>query len=343
MNKRRSLYLIMLLLVLLVLMIAAVFIGVYEFDNGVLKTVFNLVFYPDIVSESDRYIIQQIRLPRIVIAVLAGAGLGVSGSALQGLFKNPLASPGLIGITSGAVLFAAVTIVLGGYIKEYLPLWISYSLLSIMSFIGAVLTMWFVYRISTSSGKTNIGVLLLSGVAITALSAAITGVLTFVSNEQELRNLTFWTLGSLAGSNWEKVFILSVVMAISLKFLLPLSKQLNALMLGEKDACHLGVSIEAVKRKIIIFTALMVGIIVCFTGTIGFVGLVVPYILRLVFGSNYYYVLPLSVLLGGILLLLADTLSRSLIAPVEIPIGILTSMMGAPVFMGLLLKYKKNL
>jgi len=343
MQKRLSFYIGTLSIVLVSMVAVSIFLGVYNFEDSSLNTLIHLLFHPEKVDSSDQYVITHVRLPRIIMAVLSGGGLALSGTALQGMFKNPLASPDLIGITSGSVLFASITIVLGAFIKPFIPEFLHYSLLSIMSFIGAILTMSFVYKMSTVNGKTNISILLLSGVAITALSGSITGLLTFVSNDEELRNLTFWTLGSLAGATWTKIAILAVVIGVSLFYLLNLGKALNAMMLGEQDANHLGITVERIKKRIILFSALMVGTIVAFTGTIGFVGLVVPYILRLIFKSNYYFILPLSFLAGGILLLLADGVSRTLVPPTEVPIGILTAIMGAPVFIAILIKFKKSM
>ena len=343
MTQKLSIYLFSLTLALVLLAILSLFLGVYQFEYGFMETLKLLILDHSQLSTTDLYVLKDIRIPRIIMAILIGSGLSVSGTSLQGMFKNPLASPDLIGITSGAVLFAAVTIVLGSYIRTLIPEFLHYSLLSLMSFIGSILTMSFVYKMSSTNGKTNIAVLLLSGVAITALTGATTGLLTYLSTDEELRNLTFWTLGSLAGSNWTKVAILSVVILISLGALINKGKALNAMMLGEKDAEHLGVNVEKLKKRIVLFTALMVGTSVAFSGTIGFVGLIVPYILRLLFKSNYYMILPLSALCGSILLLVADSLSRLLVAPSELPIGILTAIMGAPVFIAILIRFKKSL
>lgn len=343
MSNRLSLYLIIGFILLVVLATSSLFMGVYEFETSVfdiLKSAF--VSNPDI-SETDYYIVYDLRLPRIVMGILIGSMLAVSGTCMQGMFKNPLATPDLIGITSGATLFAAITIVLGSYIKPYIHEDFHFYLLSIMAFIGSLLTMISVYRISTVNGKTNVVIMLLSGVAITALGFAFTGFLIYISKEEELRDLTFWNLGSLAGATWTKNAILFVVMLVSYFFLIRRGKSLNAMMLGENDAKHLGIPVERIKKQIVVFTALMVGTAVAFSGTIGFIGLIVPYILRLIFKSNYQIILPLSAVFGSILLVGADTISRTLVAPSEIPIGILTAILGAPVFIAILIKNKKSL
>nr|WP_177761020.1 iron ABC transporter permease [Flavobacterium sp. I3-2] len=326
---------------LVIAIISALYLGAYDFSDsvpGILSTYFQTQEH-----SSDSYVLIELRIPRILMAIFTGAGLAICGTSLQGLFKNPLASPDLIGITSGAVLFAAVTIVLGSAFMHHLPPFFRYALLSIMAFIGSLLTMIFVYRMATTNGKTNILILLLSGVAITALTGAVTGFLTYLSTEEELRNLTFWSLGSLAGANWWKVCIVGIFVTIGSLILLKKGKTLNALMLGEKEAAHLGFDIEKNKRQIIVIVAFMVGSIVAFNGTIAFIGLVIPYILRFIFKSNYNILLPLSMILGAVVLLIADTISRIIVSPAELPIGILTALMGAPVFISILINYKRKM
>lgn len=318
--------------------------GVYDFGG---KSAFEVLGKmmkgdPDL-SLSDQYVIWEVRAARIIMAILIGSMLAVSGTGLQGLFKNPLATGDLIGLTSGATLLAAVTIVLGGHFKQYLPEAVQFSLVGIAAFIGSFLSMLLVYRISTSGGKTNVVMMLLSGVAITAIGFSVTGFLIYISKDDQLRDLTFWNLGSLAAATWTKNSILAVVLVISYFILLPKGKALNAMMLGEKDAEHLGINVERLKKQVIIITALMIGSCVAFSGTIGFVGLIVPYILRLLFKSDYAFILPLSAICGSILLLTADTFSRSIVEPSELPIGILTALMGGPIFIAILVKFKKSM
>ena len=341
MKKKIAVYKVAFFIVLLVALVTALYLGAYDFNQSVFEIV--STYFNTKTHTADSFVLIELRIPRILMAILTGAALAISGTSLQGLFKNPLASPDLIGITSGAVLFAALTIVFGSAVMHLLPAFFRYVLLSVMAFIGALLTMWFVYKMATSNGKTHILILLLSGVAITALTGAVTGFLTYISTEEELRNITFWSLGSLAGSNWWKVCLVAVVVLIGSIRLLSKGKILNALMLGEKEAAHLGFDIEKTKREIIIIVSLMVGCVVAFNGTIGFVGLVVPYILRFVFNSNYNILLPLSMLLGAVILLIADTISRTIVIPAELPIGILTAIMGAPVFISILINYKRKL
>ncbi|RZJ60162.1 MAG: iron ABC transporter permease [Flavobacterium sp.] len=344
MQNKLSIYMTFSVLLLVILAAVSMYMGVYVFEKHSFIELFKGIIADDgSISQGDRFVMMDLRLPRIIMAVLIGSALAVSGTCLQGMFKNPLASPDLIGITSGASLFAALTIVLGSSIKQYIPEFLHFSLLSIMAFVGALLTMVLVYNMSTTNGKTNVIVMLLSGVAITSLGFAITGFLIYISKEEQLRDLTFWNLGSLGGATWTKNAILAFIIAISYFFLINKGKALNAMMLGERDAQHLGIPVERIKKQIIVLTALMVGTSVAFAGTIGFVGLIVPYILRLIFKSNYHIILPMSAVLGSILLLSADTVSRTIAAPSEIPIGILTAFMGAPIFIAILIRSRKSM
>lgn len=344
MQNKLFIYVSTSIILLIALAIGALFMGVYDFGGkSPLTVLIQVISGSSEVSLSEKYVIWDVRFARIVMAILVGSILAVSGTTMQGMFKNPLATPDLIGITAGATLMAAITIVLGGYFRHLLPEFMQFSLLSIAAFIGALLTMILVYRMSTSQGKTNVIIMLLSGVAISALGFACTGFLIYLSKEEQLRDLTFWNLGSLGGATWTKNGILFVVMVVSYFMLINKGKALNAMMLGEKDAEHLGIPVEKIKKQIIVLTALMVGACVAFSGTIGFVGLIVPYILRLLFKSNYQIILPMSAVMGSILLLVADTFSRTIVAPSEIPIGVLTAFMGAPVFIAILIRFKNSM
>lgn len=337
-------YLIISAVLLVTIAVLSLNTGVYDFGGAsAFKILWQVIRGDSTVSLSDAYVVWDVRAARIIMAILIGSMLSVSGTSLQGLFKNPLATGDLIGLTSGATLLAAIAIVLGGHFKHYLPETVQFSLVGIAAFIGSFLSMMLVYRISTNGGKTNVVMMLLTGVAITAIGFSITGFLIYISKDEQLRDLTFWNLGSLAAATWTKNSILTIVAVIAYIILLPKGKALNAMMLGEKDAQHLGINVEKLKKQIIIVVALMIGTCVAFSGTIGFVGLIVPYILRLLFKSNYAFILPLSAVCGSILLLTADTFSRSIVAPSELPIGILTALMGGPIFIAILIKFKKTL
>ncbi|MDD3772049.1 MAG: iron ABC transporter permease [Weeksellaceae bacterium] len=344
MQNKLGIYIIGGLIILLFFALFSLTMGVYKFEDESFTALLKAgILDLDSIDSGDWYVFSEIRLPRVIMAILIGSALAVSGAAMQGMFKNPLATPSLIGVTSGASLFAAIAIVLGSFIRQFTPEIFHEIIISLMAFIGAILTMTFVYRMSTNQRKTNVVIMLLAGVAISAMAGAITGFLIYLTDEEELRNLTFWTLGSLGGATWIKNAILTVVIGFSYFFLINKGKALNAMMLGEQDAAHLGIPVEKVKKQIVILTALMVGTCVAFAGTIGFVGLIIPYILRLIFRSNYHLILPLSAIAGGILLLCADTFSRTIVAPSEMPIGVVTAFIGAPVFIAILIRYKKSL
>lgn len=332
--RKLTFYIVLSFLILIALIVFSSTVGVYKFNFS------QNVFFS---NTTDAYVLKEIRLPRILMGALIGSLLAVSGTCLQGVFKNPLATPDLIGVTAGATLLAAVSIVLGSWIKPFLPVFIQLSLTSLGAFLGALIAILLVYKISSFDRKTNVVVMLLSGVAISSLAFSLVGFLVYMAKDDELRDLTFWNLGSLGGATWKKNSILLLVMIFSYLFLINKGKALNALMLGEKDAEHLGFDVEKLKRRIILLSALMVGVSVSFAGNIGFVGLIVPYVLRLIFKSNYTYILPLSAFGGAVLLVLADTISRTVVAPAELPIGILTSVMGAPIFIWILIRFKKTL
>lgn len=283
-------------------------------------------------SEQQEAVLYSIRLPRILLAALVGAVLAVSGAALQGLFRNPLADPGLIGIASGAALAAAAMIVLTGPLRGVFGL---YGL-AVAAFAGGLLTCLLIFRFARRHGSFSVTCMLLAGIAINALAGAATGFLTYLSDDQQLRTLTFWTMGSLGGALWPMVLVCGSVAVPVLVILIRSARALNVLLLGEDEARHLGVNAEALKRRIVICTALSVGAAVAVSGIIGFVGLVVPHLIRLAIGPDHRILMPASALLGAVLLTGADTLARTLLAPAELPVGILTSLIGGPMFLWLL-------
>ncbi len=279
-----------------------------------------------------------IRLPRACLAVLVGAALAVAGASLQGLFRNPLADPGLIGVSTGAALGAAVVIVLGGTLSLGVYAGLLDLLLPLAAFGGGLLTTLLVYRIASREGRTEVATMLLAGIAFNAIAAAAIGLLIFLSDDQALRDLNFWLLGSLGGVTWDRLLVAAPLMLLPALALPLLARPLNGLLLGETEALHLGFDVERVKRLAILLTALAVGASVALTGVIGFVGLVVPHLVRLTLGPDHRLLLPASALLGAILLLLADLLARTVVLPAELPIGILTSCVGGPFFLWLLLR-----
>lgn len=287
-------------------------------------------------------IIWVIRLPRVLMSLLVGAALAICGTAMQGLFRNPLADPSLIGVSAGAALAAALVIVLIGPLVAALEKLLGWPVLPLATFVGAVGSTTLIFGMAREKRQTNVATMLLAGIAFNALSWAGIGLLTYLADDAQLRTLTFWTMGSLGGINWAQCGWMAFVTTLVLALLLPMAKSFNALTLGETEARHLGTPVEALKRRVIIATGLAVGASVAFCGLISFVGLVVPHLLRLAGGTQHRYLLPASALGGAWLLGTADTLSRTLIAPEEIPIGIVTSIVGAPVFLGLLFQQRRQ-
>ncbi|MFA6056631.1 MAG: iron ABC transporter permease [Taibaiella sp.] len=292
--------------------------------------------------EQQENVLWIIRLPRVLMAVLIGGTLSVCGAAMQGLFRNPLADPGLIGISSSASTAAVLMIVLGSTLfTGYQSVLGQYSL-NIATFLGALLATVLIYRFSQQQGRTNVGIMLLAGVAMNAISGATTSFITLSANDQQLRSVTFWMMGSLGGANWINVAgILPFCLACC--FGLPLfAKSLNAFSLGESDAAYLGIRTERLKTIVMLLVAMGVGASVAVSGIIGFVGLVVPHIIRMIIGPEHRRLLIASALGGATLLVLADLLSRTIAPPIEIPIGIITAMAGGPFFLYLLVREKKK-
>lgn len=295
------------------------------------------------IAPRDLLIVEQIRLPRVVMGLLVGAALAVSGVVMQGIFRNPLADPGLAGVSAGAGLGAAGMIVLGGSLALPAIRIFSYAALPAAAFLGGLLTTVILYGISTRLGRTSIATMLLAGIALGALSGAATGVLVYMADDKQLRDLTFWSMGSLGGATWPKIATMALVLAASLAALPFMARGLNALALGEAAAWHMGIPVERLKRTAIVIVAAMTGASVAVSGGIGFVGIVVPHILRLAIGPDHRFLLPASALLGGALLVLADSVARTVAAPAELPIGIITAIAGAPFFLWLLLRRRNVL
>jgi iron complex transport system permease protein len=281
-------------------------------------------------------IVWDIRLPRTLGAWLAGALLGLSGAVAQGLFRNPLADPGLIGVSSGAALAAGLTIVLGSLWFPDLPRALGSWTLVLMAFGGGLAVTVLIYLLSRGEGGTRVGLMLLAGIAVNALAGAGLGLLSFLATDEQLRNLQFWLLGSLGGARWSAVALVGSITLIAGGAGLGLARALNALALGEAQAVLLGVPVERVKRIAIVVTALAVGAVTATTGIIGFIGLVAPHMVRLLGGPDHRWVLPGSALLGAVLVLLADAVARTLMQPAELPLGVLTAAVGVPFFLLLL-------
>ncbi|MGE0845501.1 MAG: FecCD family ABC transporter permease [Flavobacteriaceae bacterium] len=297
----------------------------------------------DPLSPRDRLIIENIRLPRVLLGMLIGAGLAVSGVILQGLFRNPLADPGLIGITAGGSLSAVSVIVLGGTALAPVTAALGIYALAIAAFAGSLAAAFILYRIATRRGRTSVATMLLGGIAITAFANAVAGVLIYLASDAQLRDLIFWSLGSVAGATATKIAATAPIILLALAATPFLARALNALALGEAAAGHLGISVQLMKNLALVCVAAMTGASVAVSGGIGFVGIVVPHVLRLAIGPDHRYLLPASALLGAAFLVVADAFSRTVVAPAELPIGIVTALVGAPVFIWIVMRKRSVL
>lgn len=288
-------------------------------------------------SVQERVIIEAVRLPRTAMGLLVGAGLGVAGAMMQGLFRNPLADPGIVGVTSGAGLAAVASIVLGGTVLAPVAALLGNQFLPLMAFLGGLANTWILYMIATRDQRTSTTALILSGIAIGALTGAAMGLLITMADDRQLRDLTFWSLGSLGGATFPRVLSILPFILLILAITPFVAKGLDALVLGDAAAFHMGIPVQRLKRIVIIAVAAACGSTVAVAGSIGFVGIVVPHLLRLSMGPSHRFLLPGSALGGAALLLIADSVARTIAAPAELPIGVITALFGAPVFLFLLL------
>ncbi|MGH1370761.1 MAG: FecCD family ABC transporter permease [Cellvibrionaceae bacterium] len=291
---------------------------------------------------SDRLILEKIRLPRTLLAALVGATLAVAGVMMQGLFRNPLADPSLIGVSSGASAGASFVIVFGAGLFGSHEL-IGISAVATGAFLGAVSATFLVYRLAASATGTSVATMLLAGIAISALAGAINSFFSFIADNHMLRQISLWQMGSLSGASWARLAMAASILGGLFLWIPRYSTALNAFLLGESEARHLGIDVDRIKVQIIIVVALAVGICVALTGTIAFVGLITPHIIRMLIGPDHKGLIPCSMLAGAVLLMVADAVSRFVLAPGELPIGVVTALLGAPFFLSLLYRQRTSL
>ncbi len=284
-------------------------------------------------------VFMQIRLPRVLLCAITGAILAVSGVLMQGLFRNPIVEPGLAGTSAGAAFGAAFIFVVGPKLSPALKEATGPFLTPIFAFAGGLLATYLVYSLAKNAGRSSIISLLLVGIAVNAVGLSGTGFMSYIARDPQARSITFWNLGTFSGASWLQVAIVGGVALLIFTLSLRYSKQLNALLLGEEEASYLGVDTVKLKRTILILNTAMVSVATAFVGVISFMGLIVPHILRLLTGSDNKRLLPAAMITGALLLTWADMGARLLLAPAEIPIGIITSMVGAPVFIILLKQF----
>ena len=330
-NRAQSFILFFLLILLLFVLLISFSLGSYSFP--VLSILMGNT------SAIETTIFSEIRVPRVILAAIVGASLSVSGACLQGLFRNPLADPGLIGVSAGAALGASTIIVFGSSLTSTFIF--STFLLPLSACLGSGLVILMLFLLTRGFGHQGVTYMLLVGIAVNAIASVGIGILTFISSDSELRSLTFWTMGSFGGITWSLLIPALIIIFISFLFLLPVLRNLDILQLGESEAKRLGVNVKNLKYRIIFASAASVGASVSLSGMIGFVGLVVPHLLRLLSGVNHTYVVIGSALLGSSLMVFADLLSRLLIQPAELPVGLITSAIGSPFFLWLIFRINK--
>ncbi len=299
---------------------------------------FNSFFGIEALSRRDEVVLYQIRFPRLIMGMLVGASLACSGAIMQGLFRNPLADPGVVGVSLGASLGAVIMIVLGNSVLIGVSEILGVYDVPIAACIGAWTFTLILYAISSIRGQTSVALLLLGGIALGAIVGAIVGLITYFADDNELRELTFWNMGSLAGVTWPKVISSAPLMVIVLMAVPFLAKMLNGFAMGEAVANHIGINVQNAKRVLIVAVAISTGAAVAVSGGIGFIGLVSPHLVRVTLGPDHRYLLPAAGLIGAILLIVADSIARVIIAPAELPLGIITAIIGGPFFIWMLLR-----
>ncbi|MFB9189455.1 FecCD family ABC transporter permease [Vibrio ostreicida] len=323
------------------LLLTALFsITVGPMNISITDSIYSLIVQSNQLAPHINLVIQDIRLPRTLLCMLVGAILALCGTVMQGLFRNPLAEPSVIGVSAGASLGAALAIVSFADVSQQYPQLMNLAAIPIFAFFGGALATVMVYRLGTSKLGTSVTIMLLAGVAISALAFAGIGLMNFIADDQMLRDLTLWQMGSLAGASWSSIALCAVTLVILLGLFIRQAMPLNALLLGESEAKHLGIPVHKLKRQLILLTAAGVGVTVSVSGLIGFIGLVIPHLGRMLAGPDHRVLLPMSALMGALLLTFADMLSRVVIAPAELPVGIVTAIIGAPFFIYVLFNQK---
>ncbi|MFN8168416.1 MAG: iron ABC transporter permease [Candidatus Nanopelagicales bacterium] len=326
-----------LVLSLAVVVVASAALGAYAVSPAdVLRAVGGRLGLPsgEVPATVDA-VLWQVRFPRIALAVLVGACLGLAGAVMQGVFANPLAEPGTVGVSAGAAVGAVVAIVTGAAA-------LSLAVVPVAAFVGGVVTTLVVHRLARADGRTEVVTLLLTGIGVNALAGAVIGWCTFVSDDAQLRSITFWSLGSVGLATWPTVLAVLPFAVVGVVLAPRLARSLDLLALGDRPAAHLGLDVERVRRRSILLVALLTAAAVAAAGIVGFVGLVVPHLVRLVAGPLHGVLLPASALGGALLVLLADLVGRTAAAPAEIPLGVVTALVGAPVFLWLVRRARRE-
>jgi iron complex transport system permease protein len=313
---------------------ASIRFGAIDFSLHDIWSALNSLFPGQPEATLDQRIFLELRLPRAILCLLVGASLGVGGTLMQALFRNPIVEPGLVGTSSGAAFGSALFFVLGGVFGIGSSIWS----LPIAACIGGVVSTYLVFALARSreDGRASIVMLLLTGLAVNALFMSAIGFLSYLARDPQARSITFWSLGTLSAANWNSVIVVSISTVAGIAAAMRYAKQLNALMIGEEEATYLGVNVNRLKWIVLSINVVIVAVATSFTGVISFVGLIVPHILRMMRGADNRFLIFGSALLGATLLSVADLLARVVLRPAELPIGIVTSAVGVPVFLYLL-------
>jgi heme transport system permease protein len=327
-----------LIVILLVSAVASIGIGAVEIaPRQVIAIIGNhLGLHLDVAyTQQQDAVVWSIRLPRVLLGMLVGSALASSGAALQGLFRNPLADPGLIGVSSGAAFGAVIALGLGIN-------WFGLGTTPIFAFVGGFVTAMLAYLIARHNGRTEVVTLVLAGIALNTFAGAGTSLVTFVANDAQLRAIIFWSLGSLGNATWRSLATVAPFILIGLLASLRWGGNLNLLTLGEREARHLGLESERFRFVVIFMTSLMTGASVAAAGIISFVGLIIPHVMRLVCGPDHRILIPASAIGGAILLVQADLIARTIVAPLELPLGVLTALIGGPFLLVLMLRARRS-
>ncbi len=330
--KNKRLFLLALIFVLILVIMVCVSIGPIKISaKETIKILASSFVGLEGIDKTNAAIILKIRLPRIILAIITGAALSVAGVAFQALLRNPLAGPYVLGVSSGAALGASIAIALG-----------MLSLTPFMGFAGALVTMYIVYNLAKTGNRIPVGSLLLAGVIMGAFLASLISLLLSLLGDS-MHKVMFWLMGSLTYANTSTITIVFFLVLIGITGIYFLSRELNIILLGDESAQHLGVSVELVRKILFTLASLITGAVVSVTGLIGFVGLIIPHTVRLLIGPKHNTLILGSALVGSIFLIIVDTIARTIIAPAEIPIGVITALVGAPFFLFLLIKKKGGL
>lgn len=341
-KKAEWYYYVIFTILLFISLIAAIRVGAVPISYSDMFQFIGHLFHKNTSETSiQEALFFQIRLPRVLLCAATGAALSVSGAIMQALFRNPIVEPGLAGTSAGSAFGAAFVFVMGRSISGPFADLLGPYLLPVFAFTGGLIATLIVYRLSNVFGKTNVYTMLLAGIAVNALANSGTGFFSYIARDPQARSITFWNLGTFSGADWHAAILVGLITIIGIVSILGFSKALDALILGEREAFYLGINTEKIKIVLILINTLIVAVATAFVGVISFIGLIVPHMVRIIHRSGSRFLIICSALIGAVLMNLADMMSRTITAPSELPVGIITAIAGAPVFLFLLVRNNK--